>query len=71
MGVDDGSSRKRRKRRRSQREEEEDDDNLDDEDLDLVMENTGEGSRSTQVWKTLYSTLAFCWFKGLMVSVIE
>ncbi|TGZ80510.1 transcription elongation factor Spt6 [Ascodesmis nigricans] len=48
MGVDDGSSRKRRKRRRSQREEEEDDDNLDDEDLDLVMENTGEGSRSTQ-----------------------
>lgn len=52
MDVDDGSKsreKKRRKRRRSQRDEEDDDDNLDEEDLDLMMENTGEVSRSKQV----------------------
>jgi transcription elongation factor SPT6 len=42
--------RRRKKRRRSHRDEEEDE-VLDEEDLDLMLENTGEGTRSTKVSK--------------------
>ena len=40
---------KRRKKRRRSHRDEEDDEGLDEEDLDLMLENTGEGSRETKV----------------------
>jgi transcription elongation factor SPT6 len=40
--------RRRKKRRRSHRDEDEDE-VLDEEDLDLMLENTGEGTRDTKV----------------------
>jgi transcription elongation factor SPT6 len=44
------SVKRRKKRRRSHRDEEEDE-VLDEEDLDLMLENAGEGTRSTKVSK--------------------
>jgi transcription elongation factor SPT6 len=49
--MEDGTMvkvKRRRKRRRSHRDEEEDE-VLDEEDLDLMLENTGEGTRDTKV----------------------
>lgn len=40
---------KRRKKRRRSHRDEDDDEGLDEEDLDLMLENTGEGNRETKV----------------------
>lgn len=42
-------SKRKKKRRRSQRSEAEDEEGLDEEDLDLMMENTGEGTKPSKV----------------------
>jgi transcription elongation factor SPT6 len=52
--------KRRKKRRRSHRDEEEDE-VLDEEDLDLMLENTGEGMRDTKVGTYLSACAGVAW----------